>query len=503
MTNISTPRLVRVSQVALAVLLLIKAYITLTMPPIGDEAYYWMWGQKLAWSYFDHPPLHAWLLRLMGVIFGWNLFSLRVLTWLTLGGTLLLFRWWAKRLAPENPAGWFWPAAAIYVAMPMIFTMTSIVFNDHLLIFLSLAAITAFLVFVEKWESDRTGFRWLYAAATLLGLAVLTKYNGVFVAVGFALFLAIRKPTRALFLSPHTYLAGLLSVALQAPVIWWNVTEGLASYKFHLSERWGSGPLTFNVSTLADYLGLTLIYTSPFLIPAIWGIFRRSFGTPFADRARLLAILIFTLSSLMMLALSLFVRVAPYWNIVAVVPMMPLLFGYIRRRWVIYVHFFWGFVLAVLMAINNTMLPITTLLTHRFDWTTSSAFGWPVLAEHVTQLRKLHPVSFIAASRYTTAAQLGYALQDPEVVGLANRHDQYDYWFDPQAHEGESALVVSDPQLGLKYFTAHFDKLTKLETVPYVRFGSTLYKPSIYLAEGFHALAVQKKPSSAAPAKSK
>jgi hypothetical protein len=38
-------------------LLLIKLYLTLVAPPIGDEAYYWMWGQKPDWSYLDHPPL--------------------------------------------------------------------------------------------------------------------------------------------------------------------------------------------------------------------------------------------------------------------------------------------------------------------------------------------------------------------------------------------------------------------------------------------------------------
>ena len=30
-------------------------------PLTFDEAYYWMWGQHLSWSYFDHPPLDGWL----------------------------------------------------------------------------------------------------------------------------------------------------------------------------------------------------------------------------------------------------------------------------------------------------------------------------------------------------------------------------------------------------------------------------------------------------------
>src|SRR3569833_762705 len=128
-----TARPVVAAQVTVAILLILKVYLAAVMPPIGDEAYYWMWGQKLDWSYFDHPPLHAWLLRLMSMIFGWNLFSLRVLTWLTLGGTLWIIWLMSKRLKPDDSAAWFWPSAAVYLASRLFFLMSSIVFNDHLL----------------------------------------------------------------------------------------------------------------------------------------------------------------------------------------------------------------------------------------------------------------------------------------------------------------------------------------------------------------------------------
>src|SRR5689334_13305905 len=92
-----TPALVRVSQIALAILVLLRIGLDISVPPIGDEAYYWMWGQKLGWSYLDHPPLHAWLLHVVGLVFGWNLFSLRALTWFTLGGSLYILWLWSRR----------------------------------------------------------------------------------------------------------------------------------------------------------------------------------------------------------------------------------------------------------------------------------------------------------------------------------------------------------------------------------------------------------------------
>jgi len=211
-----TARPVVVAQVAVAILIAIKIYLAIFMPPIGDEAYYWMWGQKLGWSYFDHPPLHPWLMRLMSIIFGWNLFSIRALTWFTLGGTLWIFWLWAKRLKPEDPSAWFWPTAAIYLATPLFFLMSGISFHDHLLIFLCALTAHLFLVFAEKFEAGEPNLRWLYAGAVALGLAVLTKYNGVFIAVGLIVFFIAHRPLRRMWRSVHLYFVALIMAGFQA-----------------------------------------------------------------------------------------------------------------------------------------------------------------------------------------------------------------------------------------------------------------------------------------------
>jgi hypothetical protein len=476
---------VLIAQVAVGVLLALKIYLAAFMPPIGDEAYYWMWGQKLAWSYFDHPPLHAWLMRLMSLLFGWDLFAIRALTWFTLGGTHWIVWLWARRLKPEDPGAWFWPSAAIYLASPLFWLMSGISFHDHLLIFLCLLTAHLFLVFAEKWEATGAGLRWLYAGAVAMGLAVLTKYNGVLLAFGVAVFFIAHRPVRGLWRSPHLYLAALLAVAIQAPVIWWNITEGFASYKFHLSERWGGTLFHFRPLNILEFLGGAILVISPFLIPAVVGVARRKVGTPFADRARTMALSIFAISSLAMLFLSMLVEVFFYWNIVAVVSLMPLLAGWMRRRWVFVVHILYGVLLAGGFAFDQTIVPLGNMVG-RYDWTASSTFGWPAVAERIKAYETQYGTTFVVATRYTTAAQLGFALHDPEVTAIANRHDQYDFWFDPAAHDGQDALVVSDPQLGLAEVAPYFDSLTPLETVPYTALGRTVYEPTIYLGRRFH-----------------
>ena len=475
-------RPVRFAQVAFFVLLAIKLYISVTAPPIGDEAYYWIWGQKLGWSYFDHPPLHAWLLRVMSV-FGWNLFGLRILTWLTFAGTLWIFWDWARRLKPDDPGAWFWPSAAIYLASPLFLLMSTVAFHDHLLIFLCLAAVHLFLRFAEKWEATGRGYGWLYGAAVVLGLAVLTKYNGVLVGVGVALFFALRPATRLLFRTPHLYLAALLAVAVQAPVFYWNMTEGFASYRFHLADRW-TPAISQSGNHLLEFMLVALLAVGPFLYPGIVAMIRRPLGEMFAGRARTMALSVFAVSTLAMAGISLVAQTYFYWNITGFLALMPLLAGWIRWRWLLVAHCLYGLLFAGAIAFNLTIVPLDNL-RGGFDWTISSTFGWPAVAERIAELEQQHHVGFIAATRYTTAAQLAFALHDPEVTALAERPDQYHIWFAPAAHAGQDALVISDAQIGVSDIANHFDALTELARVPYVAWGRTIYEPIIYLGTNY------------------
>jgi hypothetical protein len=108
------------------------------------------------------------------------------------------------------------------------------------------------------------------------------------------------------------------------------------------------------------------------------------------------------------------------------------------------------------------------------------------VAARVEELERTHSVGFIAASRYTTAAQLGFALHDADVTALADRHDQYDFWFDSAAHLGEDAIVVSDTRLGIGQVKPYFEALKLIETVSFERFGRVIYRARIYLGSGFH-----------------
>jgi 4-amino-4-deoxy-L-arabinose transferase-like glycosyltransferase len=48
------------------------------LPPAEDELYYWAWAQQLQSSYFDHPPMVAYFIRLSTSIFGDSLLAIRL-----------------------------------------------------------------------------------------------------------------------------------------------------------------------------------------------------------------------------------------------------------------------------------------------------------------------------------------------------------------------------------------------------------------------------------------
>lgn len=477
-------------QIVVASFLALRLYMHLNGDPFGDETYYWLWGQKLGLSYFDHPPLHAWLLRLVETAFGWNQLSVRILTWFTLAGTLWIFWLWSKRLSPADPRQHFWRAAAVYFASPLFFALTLVSYNDHLLVFLCLASAHAILTFAERWEAGAPrALRRLHLGAILLGLAVLTKYNAVYLGLGLGLFVLLRPRLRPLLRSPHLYLAAVLAIAMQAPVFYWNLGEGFASYNFHLSERWGATAAARPANLMApvNFLIITAISLSPFLVwPLFKFLFRRAEGT-FEARAKPLAVSILAVSTVTLCAISIWLGAYFYWNIVAFITVMPLLVRHLGSRIQLWLHLTFGLVAATLVVFNFSVMPLGVLLNGR-EGGSAVNFGWREVTSAVLAAAEANPTDFIAATRYSTASQLGFQLRRSDVVALSIDHDQFDHWFDPALYEGKDAIILADDNdsaAGIDYLRAHFQSLSLVDEIPIVRFGHTIHNFQIYLGRAY------------------
>lgn len=455
---------------------------------LGDEAYYWLWGQRLDWSYFDHPPLHAWLLRVVATIFGWHSFSVRLLTWVTLAGVLAIFWAWAKRLAPAEPALWFWRAAAIYLASPVFFGLTTSAYNDHLLVAMILLAVHCFLVFAERAETGKPfATRWLYFAAIGLGLATLTKYNAVFVGLGFGLTFLLRPQLRALLKTPHPWLAALVAIGMQAPVLWWNFVQGGASFRFHFDERWGDAIGGVHWANAVKFVGLSLLFWSPFLIPPTIAFIRSRPASGFARSARTLVVSIFAVSTATLLTLSFVLDAYFYWNIAGLAALMPMLAGTLTNRWLRSAHLVYGLIWAVVIVFNYSVTPMAVLLNTQ-DNGASINYDWRIIANRVRAATAEVPTDLVAATRYSTTSQLGFALGTTAAVKLSREHSQYDYWQEGMTFAGKSATILvdeADNSAVIRYLRKHFEKLDEVDRFSIRRMGRVIYRWRILRGENW------------------
>jgi hypothetical protein len=464
----------------------IKLIYVFRVGPIFDEAYYWMWGQHPGLSYFDHPPFHAWLLGLSDAIFGRSLIGLRWMTIATIAGIFFIFHLWAKRLAGANWQSLFWPGIVIYLASPTFGYFTSLAFHDYLLLFLCLAAAHFFLNFLTDTDEGRSGRHLdLYLGAFLLGCAGLTKYNAVFLGLGLFFWILWRPSLRRLLRDQHLYLAALLAIGMQAPVLYWNWEAGFASFNFHLNARHGSGWLEdFNWNSFVDFPLASAFLISPFLVPVFVRFFLAKPDSSFEQVAKGLAIWTFWLSSLTFVVVSMFDWVFWWWNLVAYILVMPFAAKYMGQRWLFYGHVVFGAIVALYLIVSVTVFPLS-LLHGTNDWRQTRLYGWEELRDALQPVRDQYRPDFIASDGPDLSSIVGFALDDASVTALTDRKTQFFYWWNPEAHRGEDALIVLHRGENPTYVQSQFESMREVGAVDVTRFGQFINGFVFYYAENY------------------
>jgi hypothetical protein len=90
------------------------------------------------------------------------------------------------------------------------------------------------------------------------GLAMLSKYSGVFLWVGMGLYILIfnRKQLK----NPYLYLSLLISAICCIPILYWNIQNGFISFQFH-GERVGGNSINFG--TFGTEIAGEFFYNNP------------------------------------------------------------------------------------------------------------------------------------------------------------------------------------------------------------------------------------------------
>ncbi|MGC8866464.1 MAG: glycosyltransferase family 39 protein [Bacteroidales bacterium] len=232
----------------------------------NDEVYYYQYALYPSLSYFDHPPMVGWLMRL----FTLNLWlkgewALRLTA--LISGTLNT--WLIYRLGKEilNARTGFY-AALLYTASfyTFIISGTFILPDAPQSTFWLLAMLMLMRSLGTGTINSITRSR-LWWAGLFIGLGMLSKYTAVFLwagAIGYVLFY-----NRKWLKVPELYLSALLTLIVFSPVLIWNIQNQWVSFGFH-SERVDVTQGGLHLDYLLRELGGQIFYNNPIVVLLGW-----------------------------------------------------------------------------------------------------------------------------------------------------------------------------------------------------------------------------------------
>lgn len=429
----------------LAVLLLCKLFYWFCIYPNPDEAYYWHWGQYPALSYHDHPTLQATFQGVFYTLFGKSLFVLRLPAFicsLLCGYVIFLI---TKKLQFTNTTLY----VILFFSSPLFFLFTSFAWNDYVLITnCFLAGYFMLNCLHNLWIDNKVKTKDIFLTALFSGLAIISKYNAIFLVIAIFTILLSHKKFRKFFYDYRLYIAILIMLVVSSPILIWNIQNKYGSFEFNLQQR-TLNPLVELQFFKGNYLGFilgSLVMLSPFLW---WGIIKswKKFSTN--DNSYLLiyqkfAKHIFIVSSSIFLFLSLFSNVLYYWNIVAYLFIIPLAGNVLIEKKKVIGHLIFSVILIFGAVFHFGIVPLTAVFGGE-DQDSTYHYGWKEVKKEVQKLQKEYPDAILLTSSYRKASLLAYALDNKEVYAISPRFDQFDYWIkNASLIKNRNAIILTD-----------------------------------------------------------
>ena len=194
-----------------------------------QDAYYYLYGQNLSLSYFDHPGMIGYLLRFFTELFGTSVFVVKFADFFITSITLVSFYKLASYFLSKQKL-----ARALLLISSTIF-ISILSFNSTpdvpLLLFWTLSLICLYKAIFENKK-------WFFILGGIaMGLAFNSKYTALLLQIGLLLFLLFSNKHRNLLISPWLWSAILVSIVVTFPVWYWNYQNDFASFAFQSSKR--------------------------------------------------------------------------------------------------------------------------------------------------------------------------------------------------------------------------------------------------------------------------
>lgn len=279
------------------------------MEVMSDEAYYALYGQHLAWGYYDHPPMVAISNFLSSCLFSGNL-GVRFVNVLTHALTVwVTWKMLDDRKTVSN--------VLLYFAISFSFLMYSaygfITTPDGLLLLFT----ALFLFFYKKFLEEESWANTIYLTLAVAGM-FYSKYHAVLI-VGFVVLSNLR-----LFLKPKFWFCVCAAILLYIPHIYWQIDNNFPSFRYHLIGR-NQG---IDIAYILKYFPEQFVVFSPVAMVGVICILIKKKAENLFERALYFLIIgIFLFFQFMAFK----GRVEPHWTVAASIPMILLLYKWSLR----------------------------------------------------------------------------------------------------------------------------------------------------------------------------
>ena len=463
---------------------------------LGDsESYYWAWSRKLDLSYYDHPPLTAWLIRLFTELGGNSVFMVRLPSAILFVATGWLLYKLSRGMFDDSKIAFY--AVLTFNLIPEFAIGAMQMIPDMPAAF----CYTAFVLTLWNVLENRANPAYWYLLGAILGLGLLGKYFDILL-VPSAFILLVAVPSYRFWLfKKEPYLALLLAFFVFSPVLFWNISNDFASFRFHMVERHHGAP--FEAKNFSRLFAGQALYVSPlyliaFLFAVIVSVKRAIKG----DRH-------FALLASFSAPTLLFFYTACAWTTESE-PHWPA-FGYLTAtvalaaigvegatrwtpglyRWAVR-YYVVATILAALMFILffahlfHPMLPIKP----KYD-VVNELYGWDKVGNAVLRerekLQKQGITPVFISSEWIICSQVLFATQEKIEVACVNRdYDQYDFWQKEKDFYGRTAIIVTNRKFYEWPSDLYlFKQVKKVEEVSIIRGGEEVEKFTIWKGDGF------------------
>jgi len=445
-----------------------------------QEAYYWNYAQHLDLSYFDHPPMTAYLIHLFTTIFGDNTFGVHFSAiFISFVLAVLLFNF-LKLIFGYRTAFW----SVVIGSTTFIFALGGLIITPDgpLLLFWMLMMLSLYIA------ARHNNLGWWLLTGIFAGCAMVSKYPAILAIVGALFYLLFSAERRKYFTKPGPYLAAIVSFVIFLPVVVWNYRHDWASFAFQGGRRASEA-----VNIRADYffgfigsqIGVLGIFLMPLFIWALIKIFRY-----LKSDSRIALFFWFAMPTLV-----LFTVVSPVhyvkmnWLAPVYLSTLPaavhLYFKSESRFLKLYGKF------AVSFSIAATLIIHILILLPGFGFGKGDTInGWKELAERVDNIKAEFPADselFICGYEYKTASELRFYLAgQPETFSnnvVGKRGLAYDFWSDPDTLIGRDCIFVYDKRNsynGPRPLQDFFEKVNGPEVLTVSRGGHKITDFYIY-----------------------